>query len=123
MKNTGKILSFSLGLLILFSAYAQANPDKNALLGTWNYEAPQAPYEYSKGQLIITEKEGKLHSQIKIGNSVRDLSKTSLEEGILSMNAYVEGELVTIKVSLKEGELAGTATYSGGSIPIKGKKE
>jgi hypothetical protein len=73
--------------------------------------------------LIISEKEGKLHGQIKIGNYLRDLSKTSLEEGNLIMTAYIEGELVTIKVGLKEGELAGTASYSGGSIPIKGKKE
>ncbi|MCC5932263.1 MAG: hypothetical protein JJU28_23660 [Cyclobacteriaceae bacterium] len=98
--------------------------DYKALLGSWSYEAPQTPYpEYSKGQLILSEKEGKLHGQMKIGENARDLLNVKFENNVLSFGTYLEGEYISIKLNVKDTSFIGSASYTDGSVELKGKKD
>jgi hypothetical protein len=122
-----RVLIYVFGILmlstILYSADLMAN-DPKTVLGTWSYEALQAPYpEYSKGQLILTEKEGKLHGQMKIGENARDLLNVAYENNVISFGTYLEGEYISIKVTVKDNTFSGKASYSEGSVELKGKKE
>lgn len=124
MKRT---LIFVVGMLmltvIMYGTDVLANVPK-AVLGTWSYEALQAPYpEYTKGQLILSEKEGKLHGQMKIGENARDLLNVAYENNVISFGTYLEGEYISIKVTVKDDTFSGTASYSEGSVQLKGKKE
>ena len=53
-------MMFVLSLAIV-DASAAVDP-----VGTWKYSAPDAPYEYSAGKIIISKEDGKLKGSIKI---------------------------------------------------------
>jgi len=122
MRNSMVKYGIVLGLFLAISAgMAMATAPKD-VVGTWSYEAPYAPYEYSSGKLIFTEKDGKLEGVIKIGEYDIDMRNVKLEGETLSFGSYVEGEYISVKVTIKKDELNGTASYSEGSIEVKAKK-
>lgn len=93
------------------------------VVGTWNYEAPYAPYEYSTGKLIFSESGDKLEGKIKIGAYEIEMRDVKADGEEISFGAYVEGEYVKIKATLKKGKLSGTANYSEGTIDVTAEKE
>jgi hypothetical protein len=112
------------GLFVaLLAGNAFAAENTKDVVGTWNYEAPYAPYEYSTGKLIFNENGDKLEGKIKIGEYEIEMRNVKAEGDNISFGAYVEGEYVSIKISVKKNEFSGTASYSEGSIEVTGKKE
>lgn len=100
-----------------------AAPNAKDVVGTWNYDAPYAPYEYSKGKLIFTESGDKVEGKIKIGSYEIDMRNVKVEGEEVSFGAYVEGEYVSIKMKIDKKKFTGTASYSEGSIEVTGEKE
>ena len=115
-------LIFGLFVALIAGNVFAAGATKDAV-GTWNYEAPYAPYEYSTGKLIFTESGDKLTGKIKIGEYEIEMRNVKSEGNNVTFGAYVEGEYVSIKISIKKNEFTGTASYSEGSIEVSGKKE
>lgn len=93
------------------------------VVGTWNYEAPYAPYEYSAGKLIFNENGDKLEGKIKIGEYEIEMRNVKVEGDNVSFGAYIEGEYVSIKIAIDKSKFSGTASYSEGSIEVTGEKE
>ena len=119
VKN-GILLGLFLALVVGNSFAATKAKD---LVGTWNYEAPYAPYEYSTGKLIFTESGDKIEGKIKIGEYEIDMRNLKVEGDKVSFGAYVEGEYVKIDVTVKKKALSGTASYSEGSMEVTAEKE
>ncbi len=92
------------------------------IVGTWNYEAPYAPYEYSTGKLIFTENGDKVEGKIKIGEYEIPMRNVKVDGVKIEFSAYVEGELITIKAELKQNTFTGTVDYSEGSMEVTGEK-
>ena len=124
MKNqvvkSGVVLGLFLALVVGSVFAAGSIKD---VVGTWTYEAPYAPYEYSTGKLIFNENADKLEGKIKIGEYEIEMRNVKMEGETVSFGAYVEGEYVSLKINVKKGEFTGTASYSEGSIDVTGKKE
>lgn len=113
-----------LGLfLALFVGNAFAAEKTKDLIGTWKYEAPYAPYEYSTGKLIFTEAGDKVEGKIKIGEYEIDMRNVKVDGEEVSFGAYIEGEYVKLKITLKKNTFSGTANYSEGSMEVSGEKE
>lgn len=108
-------------MLVVGNAFASAKA--NDAVGTWAYEAPTAPYEYSKGKLIITKKGDKLEGKIKIGQEEIAMRNIKSEGEKVTFGIYVEGEYVSIKIAINKNEFSGAADSPDGSIKITGKKE
>ena len=107
------------GVTTSVAAQKKVNP-----VGTWAYEASQAPYEYSSGDFVI-EKDGKEYTvKIVLGEyySVKG-SNVKFEKNELSFTVYIEGESVQIKGTMDKESFDGTASYSEGTIPVKAKKK
>ncbi len=119
MKN-GIVMGLFLAL-IMGNAFAHTNSKE--LVGTWNYQAPNAPYQYAKGKLIFTDNGEKLEGVIKLGSYEIKMNNLKVEKDNISFEAYVEGEYVTIKAKIDKKTLTGTAKYSEGTIEVKGEKE
>lgn len=119
VKN-GIVLGLFLALVV-GNSFAAGNAKD--LVGTWNYEAPYAPYEYSTGKLIFTESGDKVEGKIKIGEYEIDMRNVKVEGENVSFGAYIEGEYVSLKIALKKNTFAGTASYSEGSLEVSGEKE
>ena len=114
----------AMGLILLIaigSAFASAkNTD---LVGTWKYEAPSAPYEYSTGKIIFSEAGDKLEGKLKIGSNEIDLRNVQFEGNEVNFGAYVEDEYIKLKLTVKKGTFTGKASYSEGSLEVTGEKE
>ena len=109
--------------LIVMLAGQSVEAKAKDVVGTWNYEAPYAPYEYSKGQLIFLEKGDKVEGKIKIGNYEIEMKNVKVEGQEVSFGSYVEGEYITVKIKINEKTFSGTASYSEGTLEVKGEKE
>ena len=113
-----------LGLLFaLLLGNAFAEEKTSDIVGTWNYEAPTAPYEYSKGKLIFIEKGDAVEGSIKLGENSIQMRNLKIEENEVSFGIYLEGEYISIKAKMDKKAFSGTATYSEGSVALKGEKE
>jgi len=119
VKN-GIVLGLFLAMLV---GNAFAAGKANDVVGTWNYEAPYAPYEYSAGKLIFSQNGDKLEGKIKIGEYEIEMRNLKAEGENISFGAYVEGEYVTIKIAVDKNKFTGTASYSEGSLEVTGEKE
>ena len=92
--------------------------------GTWTYEATQAPYEYSSGDIVVT-KDGKDYTvEIVLGEYYKVKGeKVVYDKNELSFVIYIESETVEIKVTVEKETMTGNASYSEGTIPITAKKK
>ena len=119
------LISGSAGLIILFALMFNvatvAAKDKD-VVGTWDYSAPNAPYEYSKGQIIITKGEDKLEGNVNIDGYEMKLNSVKVEGDQLTFSLYVEGEYVSVKLTVKEDSLEGKASTSEGLLEVTGKR-
>ncbi len=119
VKNT---MIVAMMMLFAVSAVFAASVEKK-LEGTWKYQAPDAPYEYSEGQFIFTKKDGKLHGVAKVNYDQVDLEDLKVNDKTITFSVYVEGEYVEIKLELKGDKLVGAASYSEGALDITAEKE
>jgi hypothetical protein len=122
MKVFKNLSLLAFALTLSFNALlASASVDPK---GTWSYEALQAPPEYSKGNIVFTEKDGKLEGTISVGGGpAANLQNVKMEGDEVSFNLSVEGDYITVKLKMQEKTFSGTASSSMGVIDLVGKKE
>ena len=124
MKSTVVSNGIAIGLLLMMfvgSAFAAVNTKD--VVGTWKYEAPYAPYEYSTGKLVFSEEGGKLTGKIKIGQYEIEMRNVKIEGDQVKFGAYIEGEYISLAMTPKKNTFTGTASYSEGSLEVSGEKE
>jgi len=112
-------------LIILFALMfnvTAVNADDKDVVGTWDYSAPTAPYEYSKGQIIITQGEEKLEGKVNIDGYEMKLNSVKVEGDQLTFSLYVEGEYVSVKLTVKGDSLEGKASTSEGLLEVTGTR-
>jgi hypothetical protein len=119
------LISGSASLIILFALMFNVNivnaKDKD-VVGTWEYSAPNAPYEYSKGKIIITQGEDKLEGKVDIDGYEMKLNSIKVDDDVLSFSLYVEGEYVSVKLTIDGDSLEGKASTSEGLLEVTGKR-
>lgn len=115
----------SILLVILFVIVAGLNTSEAKdpqVIGTWDYSAPNAPYEYSKGQIIIAKKGDELEGKVSIDGYDMKLNNIKIDKDLLSFSLYVEGEYVSVKLTIKKDAFSGTADTPEGTIELTGEK-
>ena len=91
--------------------------------GTWAYEASQAPYEYSTGDIVVAKEAKDFTVKMVLGEYEMEADKVVYEKNVLSFEIYIETETVEIKLTVAKETMEGTASYSEGTIPITAKKK
>jgi len=119
------LISGSASLIILFAIMINVTAvkakDKDAV-GTWEYSAPNAPYEYSKGKLIITQGEDKLEGKVDIDGYEMKLNSVKVDGDLLTFSLYVEGEYVSVKLTINGDSLEGKASTSEGLLEVTAQR-
>ena len=111
-------------LLLVASITSTVSAQKKAdPTGTWTYEASQAPYEYSSGDIVVTKEAKDITVEMVIGEYKTKAEKVVYEKNVLSFDVYVDTETVEIKLTVEKETMEGTASYSEGTIPITTKKK
>jgi len=123
MKNLLKISMLALSLILMIGNITAGNSTINKkVLGNWEYASEQAPYEYSEGNIVLSEKDGKLVGVVVIDGYEMELENLSEEKNKVTFNIYVEGEEVNVEMTFKKNTFTGSASFSEGTIPFSGKK-
>jgi len=103
------------------NVFAQKKVDP---VGTWSFHAPDAAYEYSKGDIVIGKEDKEYTAKIVYGESYEIKGQNVvLEKDQLSFKVYIEGEAINIKGTVTKETINGTATYSEGTISYKAERK
>ena len=119
-----KVLSL-IGLMILSTGILFAQKKSNdKLVGTWTFSAPDAPYEYSTGDLVVTVEEEELQGELVFSEYYKlKLHDLKLEDEVLSFKAYIEGDVIYVKNTISKDEMKGKVSYSEGTLDFSAKKK
>jgi len=123
MKNL--ILKGSLVLILFVTAsFLTINKDTSdmKMVGSWEYSAPDAPYEYQEGEIHFLLQDDKLVGFVSIDGYKIELEDVVVKGDNVTCEVYVEGESVTLELKFKKKSFTGTASYSEGTLEFTGKK-
>jgi len=113
-----------LTLLIVFSLHvltAQGTRIKKDPVGTWKFEAPYAPEEYTSGTITVGIADKKYNASMSFtGNEYKiPGEKVKFENDTLYFSIYVETENVAVSLKIVDAtNMAGKAVYSEGEVPL-----
>jgi hypothetical protein len=115
-------------LVLLFIAFAaNSNPAKvdNNLLGSWTFSITQAPWEYSRGNIVFEVGEGKaIAGKLKFVNGLEaKIINVTQADGKIAWDITAEGYVLKTVVTLKDNEITGHIQIPDGNIPFTAKKE
>lgn len=108
-------------VLAVFSGYVSAN-EFAKLVGTWNYKVEYAPEGYDKGQMVFSEKEGKVVGEIRMEGYSIPVKNLELVEGQFKFGVEIEYGYIPITLKLEGDKLSGKANTPEGDMPILGTK-
>jgi hypothetical protein len=99
--------------------------DGNDPVGTWTFNAPDAPYDYQTGDLVITKDKKEYKVKVVFNEYYKmDATNVTFEKEELAFRVYVDTETVYIKCKFNEkGEMVGKAMTSMGDLPLKAKRK
>ena len=120
MKTVRFLLMMVLAASFTSTVSAQKKVDPT---GTWAYEASQAPYEYSTGDIVVAKEAKDFTVKMVLGEYEAETEKVVYDKNVLSFVVYVDTEAVEIKFTVEKESMEGTASYSEGTIPITAKKK
>jgi len=123
MKKT--ILTVCGMFLITFLLMSVSAKAGNPLLGSWTFNVAQAPWEYSKGKIVIEEDEdlilkGKITFDSGMEFTIYKISEAD-EKVIIEM--YIEGYPIRTIVTVNDDEISGYTETPDGNIPFSAVRE
>ena len=114
-----KMLSVVVGMMVWGTeGWAQ----EKDWVGTWQYEAPQADYQYQKGEIIFSMEGEELKASIRVNQNEMPAQQLEVSEDQASFNINLEGQPIKVTLAKEAEKLSGEATYSGGEVPITAEK-
>ncbi len=122
-KKTVFKISFVVIFLLVNAGMLLAADSKDHIVGTWHFNAPDAPYEYSTGDIVITKTDGKYKGEIVFSEYYKlETEDFKVQKNVISFKAYVEGDVVYFKGTIKGKKLTGKASYSEGTLNVTADK-
>ena len=123
-----KKMFFTLSMVVLLVAMsgfegAETSAKIKRFVGSWEYQAPKAPYEYQKGVMHFAKEGKELKGNVEVmGNSI-PLNDIQTNKKHLSGYFHVQGEKVVISLDFEKESFTGTASYSQGSLELLGTRK
>ena len=120
-----KKIMFAMMILGLFGLNQMAFAENNKkILGTWKMEVPDAPYEYMKSTLTITEVNGALAAKMVFENG-QEVEATSIifAKGILNIVVTIDVYDIPLTGTVDKKDMKGTVETPDGVIEFTATKE
>jgi hypothetical protein len=120
-----KKIMFLMMILGLFGLNQMAFADNNKkILGNWKVEVPDAPYEYMKSVLSITEVNGVLAAKMVFENG-QEVEATSIifAKGILNIVVTIDVYDIPLTGTVDKKDMKGTVETPDGVIEFTATKE
>jgi hypothetical protein len=101
----------------------KAQSTNKDVVGTWNYEAPDAPEGFTEGTMVISEKAGALSGVLKlVDGEEMEFGSVEYSEGTLLVTLLVDYNTVSVNCTVKGTSMTGTVDTPDGSLTLTGKK-
>lgn len=98
--------------------------DYSKIVGVWKIEAKDAPPEYTKSTLTLTEVEGKLVAKLVFeGGMTMKPGSVTFTKGTLSFYVNIEGSEVQISGKLDKNKIIGKAESPDGPVEFTAVKK
>jgi len=104
--------------MLCFSLQSNAQNTNKPFLGEWLYEIPDAGPGYDKGNLIFSEKDGKIICVVSLQGGEITANELKIEGDSISFATFVQGGSYNIRLKLENEKLLGTVKSSEGSIQM-----
>lgn len=91
-------------------------------MGNWTYAAENVPYEYAQGILFISKKDGLLDIIVALAGGERRAQDVKVEENILTFSLNLDGQLVSISLTVEGDKILGKASSKDGIFDLKGER-
>ena len=103
------ILIFFVACFAIFSVDTVFAVAKNVFKGTWEYNVPDAPYEYSTGKIVFADSEnGQQIISIRFTNGTEIKAKeVKIDNDTFSFTTVVESYNIKVTGKLAEGKVSG----------------
>ncbi|MDO6603228.1 hypothetical protein [Arenibacter palladensis] len=139
MVNLKSIVKFGFvvySMLLGFSSHAIENVNQFAVgvnnsplligeenfLGNWKYSAENVPYEYAKGILFISKKDGVLKVVVALRGGERKAQEVKVKDNTLSFNLNLEGHIVSVSINVVGDTISGKASSDDGVFQLTGER-
>jgi len=97
---------------------------KNELCGVWKYKVSDAGYEYSSGQLIVDEKEGKMTVAVQLEDGKKvNASNFKYENGIFSFSLEIDYNNIKVTGKMVDGKIVGHVDSPDGYLSMFAEKK
>ncbi len=91
-------------------------------VGTWQYSAPQADYQYQKGNIVFALEGEELKAHIEINQNKIQAQQLEFSQDQATFTINIEGQPIQVTLNKEGQQLSGEAKYSGGGVPIIAQK-
>ena len=122
----GKLMLKSFMVAFVFitvAGMAFAEGDKVDPVGTWHFNAPDAPYEYSTGDIVIKKVDGKYKADIVYSEYYKlETEDFKLNGNIVTFKAYIEGDVIYFKGKIEKDKINGKVSFSDGTLAVTAEK-
>jgi hypothetical protein len=120
MKKVVLVLMVIAAVALNTKVFAASNAP---VLGTWKVEAPDAPWEYAKSTLVITEANNVLEAKLVTEDkSELKVKAISFAGDILKFTLYIEGNNIQVEGKLADSKITGSADTPDGDIKFTAVK-
>ena len=94
-----------------------------ALLGAYEYTVENAPYEYSKGVIIIAKLSETYMVKVKLPNGELAGEDVQVVDNSIKFNVFIEGQTVAVDLTVDGDIISGKSTSYDGTFNIQGKRQ
>jgi hypothetical protein len=124
IKQTAIYAGIMLAFLFVSGFNADSENNKDPFLGTWVFNIPQAPWEYSRGRIVIeTNDENAMTGKIMFDNGYEvRIGKLTRQEEKLITETNIEGYPIRTVLTIKDDMLTGHTETPDGNIPFSAKR-
>lgn len=95
---------------------------EDGLVGYWDYTVPNAPYEYSKGAIVISKSEGTFSVVVQLNGGSINGEDVKVNGNEINFKVYIEGDVVSVTLTAVDDTISGNSISSQGSMAIEGKR-
>ncbi|MBC8767004.1 hypothetical protein H4O18_03270 [Arenibacter sp. BSSL-BM3] len=100
-----------------------ANPfGEENFIGNWKYSAENVPYEYARGILFISKKEGSLKVLVALPGGERKADDVKVKDNTLTFSLNLEGQLVSVSITVEGDKISGKASSEDGIFKLSGER-
>lgn len=91
-------------------------------LGNWVYTVEDVSPEYRNGVLHITKRDGTLTVEVALDAGRLRGENVKIVDDAINFTVNVEGQVVTLKLTVKGDKISGTGSSSDGTFKLTGTK-